>query len=112
MRIFLKILSFLILILITCFSGWKFGREITKSKNFGDEFIGQSKEEVITKFGKPDIITQKLASEFNNDFKYFYEDLNCNPRIKITYIQYDKFWFEYEFWLLNKNNSETVILVK
>ncbi|PKB43038.1 hypothetical protein AX016_1220 [Cellulophaga sp. RHA19] len=112
MRIFLKILAFILLITLTSICGWKFGREIKKSDKFGDEYIGYNKKDIISEFGKPDILSQKLASEFNDNFKFFYESVNCNPNTKVTYIKYEKAWYDYEFWLLNKNNLETVILVK
>lgn len=112
MKLFLKILVFIILIAMTSFCGWKFGREIRKSEKFGDEFIGLNKKDIISEFGKPDILSQKLASEYEDDFSFFYENIYCNPNAKVTYIKYEKIWYDYEFWLLNKNNLETVILVK
>ncbi|WP_405368196.1 MULTISPECIES: hypothetical protein [unclassified Nonlabens] len=112
MRIFLKILSFVLLIVLTTISGWQFRKELSKSQNFGDKYIGLNKEQIIAEFGKPDYLNQKLVTEYDDDFKHFFKDIYCEANTKILYLKYEKIWFTYEFWLVNNDNSEIVLLVK
>ncbi|AZQ43923.1 hypothetical protein [Nonlabens ponticola] len=112
MKIFLKIVAFIILIAATTICGWKSGREMKKSNQFGDEYLGQSKQAILAEFGEPEISVQKSASKYNDDFEFFYDGVNCHPEAQVTYLKYEQFWNDVEFWLLNTNSQEIVVLVK
>ena len=113
MKILIKILSFLFLIILISFAGWKFGREIKKGADFGNEYLGFSKNELFEKFGNPDRIESKYMYEVGEVFQSTFEDFinDCNSSNKIIYVFYEGFWFDYNFWLIEKNNEDVVIFV-
>jgi len=114
MKIAVKILAFLLLSGFISFAGWKFEKEVHKQTDFGDEYIGISKTELFKEFGKPDTIETNIIDEIEGDFKSIFNDFinNCNSTRQVTHLYYDNFWFDYDFWLIEIDEKENVILVR
>ncbi len=114
MKRLFKILLFLILLCAVSITQWKLARQSNENFQFGDEYIGKSQQQIFNKLGEPKIIRETTLDKADWYFQQAFSSLQdeCNTQNKVTYLMYDQFWSQYEFWLFENKNVNTVILVR